>query len=1000
MPKKISAAPASSNDAYTFSENNGISATLNVRVNDGKSNTRPVYSLDNGQVADLDSGDPVSNASSTTDRSSLGAAIWINADGTVGYSTTPIAALVERLTPGQTLQDSFIYATSQTNGSLLWSTVTVTITGTNDAPIARVDTAATLEDLLATGSVAGNDTDVDNNAALTFAAINTAAGFSMTSSGAWSFDARNSAYQDLANGETRQVVVNYRVSDQYSASSTSTLTITVTGTNDTPVATAGSASVLEGGTVSGRVSATDPDRGDSLRFAAIGDVPSGLSFGSDGSWAFDAGNSSYQSLRAGETRTLALNYGATDASGATGASTLTITLTGANDAPVALVASGAVREDGYASGQLTAIDVDNGSSVTFAVAGATPEGLTIASDGSWTFDANLYGYQSLAEGETREVLASYSVTDEHGASSQSILSVLVTGANDAPVTTSQFAEATEGVTATGQLLGFDQDNGAALTFAVDGAGPVGFVLAPDGSWTFDTSSADFDPLGAGAQQFIQIPFTVTDEHGRSSSSFLLVLLSGSNDGPGLTGNPAQLADGVEDTAYILTQEQLLTGWADPDSGLMATNLSVSGAAVQQNQDGSFTIIPDANANGTLQLSYEVTDGLISSPASLHLTILPVNDPAANFTGELSGSVTEDASQTTVTGDAGFTDVDSPSDSWNAVLQPSSSNLGYGTFVVSESGFWQYQLNNAHPTVEALQTGQTIVDSFTLSTADGTTRDISITISGHTDVAYVYVTPAVSTAADSSDFDNLLSVQTRTSTLFNFIGTSANESLHGSNGNDYMRAQGGSDTIYGHGGNDRLLGELDPGNGTQPPSDGVPGNDLIYGQAGADYLAGGLGSDTLYGGSGADELYANNILGSNPETVSNTLYGGSGNDRLQGDGGNDILVGGTGADWLTGGAGADRFAFSTAADTGDWVFDFQRSTDLLDLTALGLSATNFVGALSSAGMVGPGQVGFMTVMGGSQLDTIVYVDADGVYGADLEIRLIGTSGLGPSDILWP
>ncbi|MFL6734564.1 MAG: M10 family metallopeptidase C-terminal domain-containing protein, partial [Sphingomicrobium sp.] len=174
---------------------------------------------------------------------------------------------------------------------------------------------------------------------------------------------------------------------------------------------------------------------------------------------------------------------------------------------------------------------------------------------------------------------------------------------------------------------------------------------------------------------------------------------------------------------------------------------------------------------------------------------------------------------------------------------------------------------------------------------------------------------------------------------------------------------------------------------------------VYGQAGADYLAGGLGSDTFYGGSGDDTLYGNNSLGSNPETSANSLYGGSGNDRLYGDAGDDVLVGGTGADWLTGGAGADRFVFTSAADTGDLVFDFQRGVDKLDLSALGLDPSGFVGALSSAGMVGPGQVGFMTVMGGSQLDTIVYVDTDGAFGVDLEIRLVGTSAFASSDVLW-
>jgi VCBS repeat-containing protein len=998
MARKISAAPASANDSYAFSENSGVNTTLNVRVNDGKSSSRPIHSLDNGQLADLDAGDPVSNAGSTTDRSALGAAIWINANGTVGYSTAPIAALVEALAPSQTLQDSFIYATVQANGSLLWSTVSITITGTNDAPIARVDNAVASEDSLTTGSVAANDTDVDNGAVLSSAATSSAAGFTMASNGSWTLDTSNASYQDLAAGETRQVIVDYSVTDQYNASSTSSLTLTVTGTNDAPVATAASVAVMEGGNASGRVLGVDADRGDSLQYSLVSKAPVGLSFSSDGNWTFDANQATLEGLGAGETRTFVVTYAASDTAGASGTATLTIVVTGTNDAPVALAASSALLEDGAATGQLIATDVDNGHSLTFSIDDAAPEGFSLTADGSWSFDGNLYEYQALSEGEEREFAIGYTVTDEHGAASQSTLTVSLTGANDRPVTTSHWAEVTEGETATGQLIGLDQDHGAQLSFAVEGDAPAGFSLAADGSWSFDASNGAYDHLTGGAWEIVQIPFALSDEHGATISSFMLVVVHGSNDAPSLSGTPAQLIAGTEDTPYVVTQQELLAGWSDPESGLIAMDLAATGATVTANEDGSFTITPDANLNGALGLTYVVTDGLASIAAGLELHIAAVNDAATGFEGQQSGTMTEDAAQSTVSGDIDCTDVDDASDTWLIVSAPQASNRGFGTFTVSASGAWQYQLNNAHAAVEALQTGESLVDAFTVATSDGTTTEISVTILGHTDVTYVYVTPPVSTAADANDFDSLHADLTRSSTLFNFYGTGSNEVLEGSNGNDVMRGQGGADVIYGHGGNDRLMGELDTSN--NPPADGIPGNDTLYGQAGNDFLAGGLGSDILYGGSGADELYGNNSLGTNPETSVNTLYGGSGNDRLRGDAGNDVLVGGTGADWLTGGAGSDRFVFTSAADTGDWVFDFQRGADQLDLTAFGLDDSNFIGALSSPGMVGPGQVGFMTVMGATQIETFVYVDTDGVFGADLEIRLIGTSGLDGADILWP
>ena len=66
--------------------------------------------------------------------------------------------------------------------------------------------------------------------------------------------------------------------------------------------------------------------------------------------------------------------------------------------------------------------------------------------------------------------------------------------------------------------------------------------------------------------------------------------------------------------------------------------------------------------------------------------------------------------------------------------------------------------------------------------------------------------------------------------------------------------------------------------------------------------------------------------------------------------------------------------------------------------LGLDPANFAGVIAP-GYVGPGGVGFRTYQGGSQTETYIYIDTDGVAGADLEIRLIGTNGVDVGDFIW-
>src|SRR5439155_1980974 len=97
-----------------------------------------------------------------------------------------------------------------------------------------------------TGSVATNDSDVDDGATLSYALDAAVAGLTLNPNGSYSFDPSNAAYQHLAQGATTNVVAHYTVTDEHGAHDSSTLTITVTGTNDAPGAGVGRASCREG----------------------------------------------------------------------------------------------------------------------------------------------------------------------------------------------------------------------------------------------------------------------------------------------------------------------------------------------------------------------------------------------------------------------------------------------------------------------------------------------------------------------------------------------------------------------------------------------------------------------------------------------------------------------------------------------------------------------------------------------------------------------------------
>ncbi|MCG6273329.1 Ig-like domain-containing protein, partial [Vibrio vulnificus] len=111
-------------------------------------------------------------------------------------------------------------------------------------------------------------------------------------------------------------------------------TIKFDGVNDAPTATAATGSVTEDASITGSISAEDVDlpAGASLTFSTTS-TATGLTLNANGTYTFDA--SSYDSLSEGQTQVLTIPVVVTDEQGATAETTLTITVTGTNDVPVA-----------------------------------------------------------------------------------------------------------------------------------------------------------------------------------------------------------------------------------------------------------------------------------------------------------------------------------------------------------------------------------------------------------------------------------------------------------------------------------------------------------------------------------------------------------------------------------------------------------------------------------------------------------------------------------------
>ena len=138
------------------------------------------------------------------------------------------------------------YTIEDSHGARAAGSVSVTVSGRNDAPIAGADQATTDEDTAVTLTVLTNDTDPDFRDRLSISAINGTAitpgaplalasgALAITNSdGTLRYDPA-SAFSHLARGQTATDTFSYTAADGHGGASTATVLVTLNGRNDAP----------------------------------------------------------------------------------------------------------------------------------------------------------------------------------------------------------------------------------------------------------------------------------------------------------------------------------------------------------------------------------------------------------------------------------------------------------------------------------------------------------------------------------------------------------------------------------------------------------------------------------------------------------------------------------------------------------------------------------------------------------------------------------------------
>ena len=515
-----------------------------------------------------------------------------------------------------------------------------------------------------------------------------------------------------------------------------------------------------------------------------------LTFDADtNTWTYTLDNTSaaVQALAEGQTETETFTF--TDATaGSDATEDVEITVEGANDAPE--VDTAIVDQRVTVDLPITDIDlnnlfsdVDTNDILTLTVTGL-PNGL------SYDPDTKMITGTPDAEGTSTVTVV---VDDGNDGTATATFDIVVSAqavsGDDAGTVAEDGALTAEGTIA---VIGA---TGTPPTIMLDGVGTYGTMAFDEatGTWTYtlDNSSAAVQALAEGQTETETFTFTAAG----SESLTVTITVTGANDAPVITVSGGV---GVEDGATSFATDILTI---EDDNGDTAAYTSSSftltaGTGATAAILNKFEVVQDANGRWQLALksgqSFVLADAAtfvinvsVTDAGGLTSTVVPVSftvTPVLNVdTGNSDIVGTADEGDLSTSGDLDVND-----DALLASTTPFtiSTQGTYGTASIGDDGEWVYTLDNGNADVRALNSSDTLIDTFVVdvnpASGSAKTQTITITISGRTDVLGGN---GPDTIGDASTSDNQA-----------IFGFNSGDTLTGGSGDDLLVGGYGEDTI--------------------------------------------------------------------------------------------------------------------------------------------------------------------------------------------------------------
>ncbi|CDT37177.1 Putative RTX toxin, VCBS repeat protein [Vibrio coralliirubri] len=514
---------------------------------------------------------------------------------------------------------------------------------------------------------------------------------------------------------------------------------------------------------------------------------------SNGSYRYEIDNSLAKIQSLGSSETLIDTVTVRSADGTP--HQIQVTIQGDNDAPVvsSAVTLTAGTEDIdvvlHASDLLAnATDIDHNDAGKLSVANLIADHgkITDNHDGTYTFTPE--------KDYNGKVHFSYDVKDAHGGSVATSASITLTPTRDSAVISGNDAgtiiedhnvghSSAQKIAISGSLSVTDPDTGEDH-FRFNQFGekaihdPFGgdLRITPAGSWGYEVSNSRLQSLAEGEVEKVVYRVYSADH----TAHDITITVTGTNDQPTIIATT--LAHGTEDTHYQMQASQF--GFNDIDSGDTLHSIAITdlppatqgkflldghdvtaGQQIPTADISKLQFVPAQDFNGDVQFKYTVNDGHTDSQEATNTLHIDAVGDKAVISGVDTGDVYENRnpdmspdfaqpgmahltnSMIHVEGQLTIIDPDTGENSFDSKGIGYTYHGKYGHLILNTDGKWFYGVatgtadvnggltTNVGSTIDQLGANETLTDTITIQSKDGTTHDIVITIHGDNDRPY-------------------------------------------------------------------------------------------------------------------------------------------------------------------------------------------------------------------------------------------------------------------------